>query len=214
MSVRVVVTIGVLEYIDRQNQDTQHRWDVGWIDYTIRMKFDSGISVQSLSLVVSSPESGNRLTPSGLDRIGYNVDIALTSIRCKVETHDQDEVPDGSAFARPYANHSLREDEGTSSVVVAPCFDVGIGQKEDRENDGDNVPLWEDQARQISSFSGPRYIAINILESINLFAHTFGIPKSAESDHEWNLQQADLESVRRADLHTTSSATPFLPPRL
>lgn len=61
------------------------------------MKFDSGISVQSLSLVVSSPESGNRLTPSGLDRIGYNVDIALTSIRCKVESHDQDKVSDVSA---------------------------------------------------------------------------------------------------------------------
>jgi hypothetical protein len=58
--------------------DRLHNWD----------ESDSGISVQSLSLVVSSPESGNRLTPGRLGRIGYNVDIALTSIRRKVESHD------------------------------------------------------------------------------------------------------------------------------
>lgn len=41
----------------------------------------------------------------------------------------------------------VREDQSAASVIVAAGFDIGISQQEDGEDDGDNIPLRENQTR-------------------------------------------------------------------
>jgi hypothetical protein len=98
-------------------------------------------------MVRSSPKPSERLAPGWLARIGQDIDIALAPVGGKEESHDENEVSDQSAWRRLLyeGNGSSRENEGTASVVVAPGFDVGVGKEEDGQDDGNNVPLREDQ---------------------------------------------------------------------
>ena len=82
-------------------------------------------------MVRSSPESGQSLSDGWYSSIGVDFDIALTPIWGKVETHHQDQVPDYQLCIVQDERGDLREDEGTSTMIVASSFDIGIGQQED-----------------------------------------------------------------------------------
>lgn len=76
----------------------------------------------------------------------------------KVEAHDEDDVSDLSDTRAlqsvEISNHlrwdsvgdrHLRKDKDTSSMVITSRFDISISEKKDREDNGDDVPLGEDQ---------------------------------------------------------------------
>ncbi len=43
-----------------------------------------------------------------------------------------------------HVSHS-REYQNTTSMIIAPCFDVGVSQQEDCQDDGDDVPARKDE---------------------------------------------------------------------
>lgn len=49
----------------------------------------------------------------------------------------------------PVINDS-REDENRSSVIVAPSFDIGVGQKEDGKDNRDDIPSRKDQSAMLA----------------------------------------------------------------
>jgi hypothetical protein len=70
-------------------------------------------------------------------------------------------------------------------MVVASSFDVGIGQEKYREDDRNDIPLREDQT---IIKTGVLIRRGDLLESIDILAHSFGVPESAKANHERNLQ--------------------------
>src|SRR5690606_2362159 len=89
----------------------------------------------------------------------------------KVETGKQNEVA---------------KDEDAASVIVALGLDVGVSHQEHREDDSDDIPSGEYEAKQVFSFksvwvfSGMR---LNVRECFGDFTHVLGIVPSRECDH-------------------------------
>lgn len=103
---------------------------------------------------------------------------------------------------------SVPQDENASTVVVAFGFDVRVGEKEHGKNDDDNIPSREYETEDESAYAAAPSTQYNVRESVGDRPHLIrGVP-CREGHHGGNLQQTDLECIRRTNLHAMNFYQP------
>lgn len=88
----------------------------------------------------------------------------------------------------PEADHNdkiAEKENGTLEVIALP-FAVHVAEKENAQNNSDHIPLWENKAESMIN-------EIFLIEPLSI--------NGAEQYQSRNLKQANLEGIRRPDLH-------------
>ena len=97
--------------------------------------------------------------------------LDITRVSCQIETDH---------------NHEIGEHQNASFEVVALALTIHIAEQEHTENDSHHVPLREDEVEGVIQ----KFFRIDIAAA-----------DSAEKDKGGNLEEANLESISRTDLH-------------
>lgn len=86
-------------------------------------------------------------------------------------------------------------------MIISPRLDIYVSQQEDGQDDDDNVPAREDQTAVLVRRVAASHNREHLRESVTELAEPCGIVPSRECDHSRNLQQANLERIRRSNFH-------------
>ena len=87
---------------------------------------------------------------------------------------------------KPHHDHQVRQHENTPLEIIALPLAIHITQQKNTKNHSHHIPLREDQIESM----------IHQIRRVDIPAMD-----GAEKDKRWDLQQADLQRVRGADLH-------------
>ena len=98
----------------------------------------------------------------------------IRRIACEIEPHDDNEVG---------------KDQDTAFEIITLALAIDVAEEEDAENDSHHVPLWEDEVKGVAE---------------QVFRIDVAAVNGAIQHQDRNLEETDLQSVCRANLHGES----------